>query len=174
MQAKLARAPSVSNGKRRQPETPHSRRPERTHAGKSVAATPRANGLSNPGQRLPETSPVERRSGVGLSARCDVDMPNDIDNRISSAQSHEKFRQTHVLPVGVGLVVDAFELHSDGEVVTALASPPSGSIRPRAVRENALIPSDREWLRSTGARRNRAYSLTTARWLHRRTDLAGG
>src|SRR6266511_5319993 len=112
MQAKLARAPSVSNGKRRQPETPHSRRPELTHAGKSVAATPRANGLSNPGQRLPETSPVERRSGVGLSARCDVDMPNDIDNRISSAQSHEQFRQARVLSIGAGLVFGPYEFHA--------------------------------------------------------------
>src|SRR6266513_5459520 len=110
------RTESVGGEKRRKPNGP------------TQENRPRA-GLLNPGQRLPETSPVECRPGVGLAAGCDVDVPDDIDDRIAPAQNHEKFRQTRVLPVGVGLVVGAFELHADGEVVTALASPPAGRAR---------------------------------------------
>jgi hypothetical protein len=65
--------------------------------------------------------PVERRPGVGLAAWCDVEVPNDIDNRVSPAQSREQFRQARVLTIGVDLVVGPFEFHADGKIVAALA-----------------------------------------------------
>src|SRR5437899_8186039 len=81
--------------------------------------------LLNPGQRLPEMSPVEPRPGVGLAAGCDVGMANHSDDRIPPAQNHEEFSEARVLPLGVGLVVGAFEFHAHGKIVAAPAPPPA-------------------------------------------------
>src|SRR6266853_1074831 len=118
---KRLRSIAASNGKRRRRQAS---RTERTNAKRNRARQRRGRALLNPGQGLPEMSPVERRPRVGLAAGCNVEVPNDIDDRISPAQNHEKFRQARVLSSGVSLVVGAFELHAHRKIVTALAPPP--------------------------------------------------
>src|SRR5882724_6417770 len=54
--------------------------------GRGNAAGERAWNLR---ERLAQMSPVERGPGVGLAARGNVDMSDDIDDRISPAQSDE-------------------------------------------------------------------------------------
>src|SRR5712664_582316 len=123
MQAKPAQAPSEHCNIERKAPAVERGRAEWTKAGRS------ARGLLNPRQRLAELSPVERRPGVGLAARGNVGVPDDIDDRISLAQNHEQLRQTRVLTIGVSLVVGAFEFHAQGKIVAALAPPPARGAR---------------------------------------------
>src|SRR5712692_8673205 len=157
MQAKLAQAPSEHCSIERKASAvrnaaePTSGTDSLEKIGRGNAAGERA--LLNPGQRLPEMSPVERRPGVGLAAWCDVDVSNYIDNRISPAQSHEEFRQARVLRIGVGQVVCPFEFHAHGEIVTALAPPPArgacvpGSLRAGNQLDQFALTPDKEMRR---------------------------
>src|SRR6266704_3268474 len=56
--------------------------------------------------------PIERRAGVGLAARSDVGVPDDVDDRIAPAQRRSELSEAQVLLIGVGLVVAALELDS--------------------------------------------------------------
>src|SRR2546423_9270107 len=124
---KRLRSTAATNGKCRRLETPKGRTARtrnRSRRGRERAELP------NPGERLPETSPVEGSPGVGLAAGCNVDVSDDIDDRISPAQNHEKFSQARVLPVGVSLVVGAFALPSHRGDAAAAAPPPPPRARP--------------------------------------------
>src|SRR5882672_3793570 len=91
--------------------------------------------LFDDGQGFPETSPVERRPGVGLAARCDVGMADDVDDGVARSQKQKQTAQARVLSPRVGLVVDALELDTDGKIVAALAAAPDRRARvPRAAR----------------------------------------
>src|SRR6267142_5288325 len=124
MQAKLAQAPSehcntesVAGWRRRGAE--------RTRAGNRSRQRRGRADLLNLRERLAQMSPVERGPGVGLAARGNVDMADDIDDRISPAQNDEQLRQARVLSVGIGVLVGPFELHAHGKIVAALAPPPA-------------------------------------------------
>src|SRR5437773_5547249 len=98
---------------------------EKTSRGKTAGMyRPTESGPATPGN-VPSRTPARGRScGRVRCRRARRHRRSD-----SACAEHEKFRQTRVLPVGVGLVVGAFELHADGEVVTALASPRAGRAR---------------------------------------------
>src|SRR6266545_11368 len=192
MQAKLARAPSEQCGIERKASTarnaaqPATGTDPRGKISRGDAAGERAieSGPATPGN-VPSRTPVRGRSFGPVRCRyAQRHRQSDIvgaepravppDARIAGRSRLGRRRLRAPLRRRSRYSARVPTSWTSPRARLALCKAPAGSIRPRAVRENALIPSDREWLRSTGARRNRAYSLTAARWLHRRTGPAGG
>src|SRR5450631_155666 len=69
--------------------------------------------------------PVEGRTRVGLAAGGDFAMAGNVADPVAAAQRPCKRREHHVLRIGIGNVVRAFELDADGEIVAALTPAPA-------------------------------------------------
>ena len=116
--------------------------------------------------------PVEGRAGVGLAARRDVAVADDVGRSgIAPLQRAQRAREPRVLRGRVREVVGALELDADREVVAALAAPPrrharrarrgrgtarTGAARRRAGSGSAPRRAGARWSRSTGAPPGRA------------------
>src|SRR6185312_3467201 len=74
--------------------------------------------------QAPKPRPLERGPRVGLTARGDVAVAGDVDDRIAPSQCLRQARERRVLPRRIRNVVGAFELDADREIVAALAAPP--------------------------------------------------
>jgi len=97
-----------------------------TPAPQTGTSRPRSAGLPDSGERLPVVSPIEGWARVGLAPWGNVGVPYDVDEGVSSAQHHSQLREAPVLPFSKGLVVCAFEFHSQREIVAVFVPTPAG------------------------------------------------
>src|SRR5512147_852349 len=85
-------------------------------------------GLELPADQAPKASPVEMRSRVGLAPRRrgNIGMADDFPDRIPAQEHGRQPGQRRILDVREELIVAAFDLDADGEVIAAPAAVPFG------------------------------------------------
>jgi len=78
-------------------------------------------------QTFLKLDPIKTRTGVALSARCNVFMPRDVSNRILMQEAGAQVRQSGVLRRLKGLALQALEFNADTVIVAVGSTTVAGN-----------------------------------------------